>query len=118
MNVNKKSIVVVLLLLSLLMGVVAVGAAVNDLEISSNTLSLWSISFVVLTIIWVHKDSQQKKFQTPFEFGFLMYVLWPIVFPWYLVSTRGSRGLVSFAGFLSLYLGPWVCALIIYVSKY
>ena len=75
---------------------------------SDTTQSLWSVSFVILSIVWAYADSKQRQFHKPFEFVFLAYMLWPVVFPWYLVSTRGVEGVVLFLGFLLLWLVPWL----------
>ncbi|MCB1925511.1 MAG: hypothetical protein KDJ27_17510 [Gammaproteobacteria bacterium] len=104
-----------LLALSLAMGALEVSLNIKGEAVSDSTQSLWGFAFVVLSIMWAYADSKQKQFHKPFEFGFVAYVLWPLVFPWYLVSTRGNEGIVLFLGFLLLWLGPWMAGLVAYV---
>ncbi len=73
---------------------------------SAATFRLWGFAFVVLTIMWASSDARERQYHKPFEFGFIAYILWPIVFPWYLVSTRGIRGLWVFLWFVLLWLVP------------
>lgn len=96
--------------LSLAMCALALAAAVRHSAVSEATELAWSFVFVMLTILWAHCDARLRHFHEPFEFGFLAYLLWPLVFPWYLVSTHGARGLPIFLGFVLLWLLPWLTA--------
>ncbi len=107
--------------------IVLLSIAVGCLEFYLNSIGrfetkqtqlVWGFVFVVLTIVWTLDDVKKRKFEKPFDFGFLMYVFWPIAFPYYLVSTRGIEGLVHIAGFLALWLGPWMAGLVAYVYVY
>ena len=97
-----------------MMGVLEVAANLKGEILSESTQRLWSIVFVILSIIWAYNDSTTKKFHKPFDFSFIAYILWPVVFPWYLISTRGIEGVVIFLGFLLLWSGPWFAGLVVY----
>lgn len=112
---RKSWYLVLLLLLSMGMASVETLSALKGFETESSTQLLWSITFLVLTIFWVMEDLKVNDFEKPFEFGFLLYILWPITFPWYLISTRGIDGIIFFVGFVSIYLGPWLSGLLAYV---
>lgn len=85
---------------------------------TERTQSVWGLVFALLTIIWAVDDAKRQRLEVPFEFGFLMYMVWPLAFPYYLVSTRGVDGMVYLAGFLSLWIGPWLVGLVAYVYFY
>ncbi len=90
-------------------------SALKGFEVESSTHLLWCLTFLVLTIFWVIEDSKKIKFEQPFEFDFLLYILWPLTFPWYLISTRGADGILIFVGFISIYFGPWLSGVVTYV---
>lgn len=66
-------------------------------------------------ILWVYCDAGRSDFEKPFDFGFLVYIFWPVALPWYLVSTRGVEGVLIFLGFIALWIGPWLMGLVAYV---
>ena len=86
--------------------------------VSDATQTLWAFIFIVLSIMWAIEDSKATHFEKPFDFDFLMYIFWPIAFPYYLVSTRGIEGVTQFLGFLLIWCGPWLAGLIAYVYVY
>ncbi|MCP5306767.1 MAG: hypothetical protein H6953_15095 [Chromatiaceae bacterium] len=103
-----------LLILSLGVGWLEVAATLQSDSVSESAIRIWHLVFVILSVMWVYADSKKQEFERPFEFGFIVYVLWPIVFPWYLVTTRGLEGIVLFLGFLAIWLGPWLSGLVAY----
>jgi hypothetical protein len=114
MGQSQKIIIYVLLALSIGMSVLAVTASVKDSEVSDVAQSLWSLAFVFLIIMWVFGDAKERKFHKPFDFGFIIYVFWPILFPWYLVNTRGHEGILIFLGFIMLWIAPLLSGIIAY----
>lgn len=115
MKQSQKIIIYALIALSIGMSVLAVIASVKDSEISDVTQSIWSLAFVFLVIMWVYGDAKDRKFHKPFDFGFIVYVFWPILFPWYLATTRGHEGILIFLGFIMLWIAPWLSGIIAYV---
>ena len=100
-----------------------VGAAEVYLNSTGNflteqTQTLWGFIFVILSIMWATEDAKTQSFDKPFDFGFLMYIFWPIAFPYYLIATRKLDGLIYFSGFLAIWSGPWLAGLIAYVYLY
>lgn len=116
---NKKNILIsTLILLAIGMGIVEVILNSRGEFVSDSTQYLWGIIFCIVTIIWVMADSETNNFDKPFDFGFLMYVFWPIALPYYLISTRGIEGIVLFIGFICIWLGPWLAGLVAYLYVY
>ena len=110
-----KSIYLTLLLLfSAGMASVEIITGLKGYETEAKTQILWSLTFIVLTIFWLKEDAKINKFDIPFDMDFLLYLLWPITLPWYLISTRGADGIILFIGFLFLYIGPWLSGLVAY----
>jgi len=84
-------------------------------DVSNSITLFWDGVFVICTVLWVKYDAKERGFIRPFDFDFLVYVLWPVAFPWYLIKTRGLEGLVLLFGFLWVLLIPWLSGLIAYV---
>ncbi|GAB3103290.1 hypothetical protein G8770_19900 [Aestuariicella hydrocarbonica] len=113
---NTKNLLIgVLLLLSLGVGAVEAVLSCQGEWISESTHVLWALIFFLLTILWVVEDAKSTHFEKPFDFDFLMYVFWPIAFPYYLLSTRGIKGLRLLVGFLLILVLPWLAGLIAHV---
>lgn len=102
----------------------ALSVAVGALEVTTvlrvgwgaeTAQTAWGLAFLVLSIAWVYADSTMRGFHRPFEFGYVLWLLWPVVFPWYLARTRGAEGLVLFTGFVAIWLGPWLAGLVAYL---
>lgn len=118
MNDKRNLIIQLLTLLSLGMAAAEILMNSQGEFVSSSTQTIWSFIFLVLTIIWAVDDSRSSKFSRSFDFDFLMYIFWPIAFPYYLISTRGTEGIPLFVGFLALWCGPWLLGLAAYVYIY
>lgn len=104
-----------LILMSMILGGMEVLLNLQDKEVSDSSSNTWSFVFLVGTIFWTYYDADRKDFEKPFDFGFLIYVFWPVAFPWYLVQTRGIEGLMIYFGFIFLWLAPWIMGLITYM---
>lgn len=114
-GMSKSLYLYALLVLAVGMAVVEIVAGLDGVEASSGTQLLYGIIVLVLTALWASEDSKHTGFDKPFEFGFLIYIFWPVLLPWYLYSTRKADGLVMFLGILAIFLGPWLIGTAIYV---
>lgn len=116
---NRKNLsIIVLVTIAVCMGAVEVILNGRGEAVSDATNTLWAIFFLLITIFWALADAEERHFEQPFEFGFLMCIFWPVVFPYYLVATRGIEGMILFFGFVSVWAGPWLAGLIGYVYVY
>ena len=115
---NKNLSISSLILIAIGMGAVEVVLNSKGEVISDFTQSLWGLIFLVLTIMWAMADAETSDFEKPFDFGFLMYIFWPVALPYYLISTRGIEGMVLFFGLISIWLGPWLLGLVAFTYFY
>lgn len=116
---NKKNLSIsTLILLAISMAAVEVFLNSSGEVVSDSTQSLWGLVFLIVTIVWAMADSDINEFEKPFDFGFLMYIFWPVYLPYYLISTRGIEGIVLFFGFMGIWLGPWLAGLVAYTYVY
>lgn len=116
---NKKNLITVtFILLAICVGTVEVILNSQGEVTSDVTQTAWGAISLFLTIVWAMADSETNDFDKPFDFGFLMYMFWPIALPYYLYSTRGLDGIVLYIGFMGVWVGPWLAGLVAYTYVY
>src|SRR5438132_11353764 len=71
---------------------------------------LWIIGW------WLRTDSRKRGIIWVYDLGFFLCIAWPIVMPYYLVKTRGAKGLLVILGFVGTYLGAAIVGIIVSVS--
>jgi hypothetical protein len=115
MKRNKNIYIYTLIILAFCKSIIEILLNLKEMEVSQTTNTIWGGIFILLSILWVYYDADRPDFKKPFDFGFIVYVFWPIALPWYLITTRGLEGILIFFGFISLWLGPWLAGLVAYV---
>jgi hypothetical protein len=86
MKKKKDLYIYTLIFLAICMGIIEIFLNLQGQELSESTQSVWGLVFVMLSILWTYYDADRSHFKRPFDFGFLIYVFWPIAFPWYLIN--------------------------------
>lgn len=115
MNINKNWYIALLLFSFLAMTFIEVMSALKGYEANTGTRVVWSVISLFAVAFWVTSDSKDYPESKPFEIGFLIYILWPLTLPWYLVATRGIEGLIQTIGFISILFLPWLIGTAVYV---
>jgi hypothetical protein len=69
-------------------------------------------------VYWVVIDARQRRRVPCHDFGFLVGIFFLVAVPWYLVWTRGLRGLLLLGFFLILLLTPAIVGSIVWQLKY
>ena len=69
-------------------------------------------------VYWVVVDARRLRRVPCYEFGFLVGVFLPVSLPWYLIWSRGLRGLLLLGFFLLLINLPDLVAMIVWQLKY
>jgi hypothetical protein len=64
----------------------------------------------LLFAMWVYLDRRDRRLGLPYEFEAFVFFAWPLALPYYLVKSRGARGILLFAAFLALFVVPSVAA--------
>jgi hypothetical protein len=54
---------------------------------------------------WLRTDSRERGVASVYDIGFFLCIAWPVVMPYYLVKTRGAKGLILILGFVGAYFG-------------
>jgi hypothetical protein len=54
---------------------------------------------------WLLTDSRKRGFAWVYDMGLFLYLAWPLIMPYYLLKTRGARGLLLILAFIMVYVG-------------
>jgi hypothetical protein len=64
---------------------------------------------------WLRTDRRRRGVLSVYDLGFFLYLAWPIVMPYYLIKTRGAKGLLVMLGFVAAYVGAAIIGIILSV---
>lgn len=70
---------------------------------------LWAIGW------WLRTDSRRRGVLSVYDLGLFLYLAWPLVMPYYLLKTRGARGLLVILGFVVAYIGAALLGMVVCV---
>jgi len=70
---------------------------------------LWAVGW------WLRTDSRRRGVLSVYDLGFFLYLAWPIVMPYYLIKTRGAKGLLVMLGFVAAYVGAATIGIVLSV---
>jgi len=75
----------------------------------------YAIGFLWISGWWLARDSGKRGVDLVFDTGLFLYIAWPLVMPYYLLKTRGAKGLFVILAFLGVYLGGAAVGATLYV---
>ena len=113
MNLRAVLSFIPLILLTLVLTAARGVLASHNLSMPGELASLGSVSQQLFVALWVYLDRQGRRLNLPFEFEAFVFFAWPILLPYYLVKSRGARGLLLTALFFALLVLPSVVALFV-----
>jgi hypothetical protein len=94
----------------------------NELEPSTSVVYFLFLAPLIAVILWLQKDARRTGVATVQDWGFFLWLAWPLLIPWYAFKTRGRAGWRLLVGLtaiiLSAYITAWVVALVAYGVKY
>lgn len=70
---------------------------------------LWAIGW------WLRDDSRRRGVGWVFDMGLFLYIAWPAFMPYYLLKTRGAKGLLVILAFSAVYVGALLAGAALYV---
>jgi hypothetical protein len=62
------------------------------------------LAFPVILALWVASDAQVRHRSLCYDFDTFVFFAWPVMVPYYLFRTRGSRAFVTLLAFVGIYL--------------
>ena len=70
---------------------------------------LWAVGW------WLRRDSRARGVGWVFDMGLFLYIAWPVVMPYYLLKTRGVKGLLAILAFAGAYMGALLAGAVLYI---
>ena len=84
-----------------------------EIEPSPTVVLFWTFGPVVAVILWLQKDSRRTSVGAVQDWGFFLWLAWPIVIPWYAFKSRGRTGWRLLLGLIALILSPYITAFVV-----
>jgi hypothetical protein len=85
------------------------------LEFPDGISLLFSIGILWVVGWWLRTDSRRRGVLRVYDLGFFLYLAWPIVMPYYLLKTRGAKGLLLILAFGAAYVGATLLGIVLSV---
>ena len=70
---------------------------------------LWAVGW------WLRRDSRGRGVGWTFDMGLFLYIAWPVFMPYYLLKTRGAKGLLALLAFGGAYVGALLAGAALYI---
>jgi hypothetical protein len=106
-----------LLVLSAMLAIPVSMYAAAHQEPPENLVRLTGIAQAVLILYWVLVDARLHHRVPCHDFGFLVAVYMPVSLVWYVLWSRGLRGLLVLGGLIFLLSAPQLCATLVRLLK-
>jgi hypothetical protein len=69
------------------------------------------LAYSVILTLWVTSDAQVRRQSLCYDFDMFVFFAWPVMVPYYLLRTRGSRAFVTLFAYGVIYLASVVLGL-------
>jgi len=87
---------------ALLCSLIAALYVIAQVEPSPLVVLFISVTPLIVVIMWLQRDAQRTGVGAVHDFGFFLWLAWPVVIPWYAWKTRGWAGWRLIAGLFAL----------------
>lgn len=75
-----------------------------------NTIGLlWLVGW------WLLRDSRHRGIPWIYDIGFFLCIAWPLILPYYLLTTRRAKGLLLIFAFVGTYIAALAVGIAIYL---
>ncbi|HEY3039895.1 MAG TPA: hypothetical protein VGJ66_14230 [Pyrinomonadaceae bacterium] len=74
-----------------------------------------AVGFLWILGWWLLKDSRKRGVAWVYDLGLFLYVAWPFIMPYYLLKSRGTKGLFVIVAFAVVYVSALLAGTILYV---
>ena len=86
----------------------------SGVEESAGFTFLYFLAFLWIVGWWLRDDSKNRGFKWVYDLGFFLFVAWPFVIVYYLLKSRGPRGLLLILLFLTVYSVAAIAGFLMY----
>lgn len=74
---------------------------------------IYVLEFLWIIGWWLLNDSRKRGIEWVLDLGLFLYVAWPFIMSYYLLKTRGTKGLLVIFGFIFAYLGSFAIGIVV-----
>ena len=92
--------------------------AVAEAEPSPIVGLFFAVAPLITVILWLQRDARTTGVATVHDLGFLMWISWPVLIPWYAWRTRGVAGWRLTLGLFGMIFSAHVTWLVVAWSIY
>jgi hypothetical protein len=107
---------IVLVAAVLITSIESLAFAVLDVAPPKGTQGLWTVVMNSAWSWWVFVDRRRRGISYPFEFDALVFFLWPVVVPYYLLQSRAGRSRANTVFIWLAFSAPFLLAAALYIS--
>ena len=90
----------------------------TELEPSPIVGLFLSVGPLLAVILWLQKDAARTGVGAVHDWGYFLFLGWPIIIPWYAFKTRGRAGWRLLAQLIGLIMSAPATGWVIYLVKY
>jgi hypothetical protein len=76
-----------------------------------------SLGPILAVIMWLQKDARRTGVGMVQDWGYFLFLAWPVVIPWYAFKTRGRSGWRLAIGLFGLIGAAYISELVIAVAR-
>ena len=76
---------------------------------------LYALALLWIIGWWLRTDSRKRGIAWVYDMGLFLIIAWPFIMPFYLVKSRGDKGLFAILGFVGAYVGAVLIGIIVSV---
>jgi hypothetical protein len=76
---------------------------------------LYALGFLWVIGWWLLKDSRKRGVEWVLDMGLFLYLAWPLILPYYLLKTRGVKGLLVILVFIGVFVMAAIVGGVLYV---
>jgi len=77
----------------------------RQIEPPAGLILIYPLALLWIVGWWLRTDSRKRGIPWIYDMGLFLNIAWPFIMPYYLLKSRGARGLLIILGFLSAYVG-------------
>ncbi len=87
--------------------------AARGVEVPGTVHLVSYLGFPVLLCLWLQGDIKRGREWCVWDLGLFLFLAWPVLVPFYLLRTRGARGLLPVLTLAAVYIASFVLAFVL-----
>jgi hypothetical protein len=97
---------------------IAVIYALSSAQPAPVVVLFTSLGPIVAVCAWLQKDARVTSVSSVHDWGFFLWLAWPLLIPWYAFKTRGRSGWRLAAMLLGLACAPMIAAYVVAIVQF